>query len=94
MKETKSPLSVYLRQALLLGFFVAPGSSGPQVDTLQSILVTDGYLAPQYVTGYYGSITEQAVEAFQTKEGIVSYGTPSTTGYGAVGPKTRGELNI
>ncbi len=72
---------------------LAPGSSGPQVDTLQSILVTDGYLAPQYVTGYYGSLTEQAVEAFQTKEGIVSYGTPSTTGYGAVGPKTRGELD-
>ncbi len=71
---------------------LAPGDAGPQVDTLQSILVTDGYLAPQYVTGYYGSLTEQAVEAFQTKEGIVSYGTPSTTGYGAVGPKTRGEL--
>ena len=68
------------------------GSSGPEVTLLQQILTKDNdYTGP--VTGYYGNLTEQGVEAFQAKYGIISYGTPDTTGYGAVGPRTRGEMN-
>ncbi len=44
-------------------------------------------------TGYYGTITETAVKAFQCKYDIVCEGTPYTTGYGVVGPKTREKLN-
>jgi peptidoglycan hydrolase-like protein with peptidoglycan-binding domain len=70
---------------------LAPGSSGSAVTTLQTLLTTDGdYAGP--ITGYYGLLTETAVEHFQTKEGIISYGSPDTTGYGAVGPRTRAAL--
>ena len=70
---------------------LALGSSGAQVTALQTILTKDGdYTGP--ITGYFGALTEAAVEKFQAAQGIVSYGSPDTTGYGAVGPKTRGAL--
>jgi plastocyanin len=40
------------------------------------------------VTGYYGALTQAAVGRWQAKNGIVSSGSPSTTGFGNVGPKT------
>ncbi len=40
-------------------------------------------------TGYFGPLTEQAVERYQSSHGIVSSGSPDTTGYGFVGPQTR-----
>ena len=46
-----------------------------------------------YITGYYGSLTTRAVQLFQAKYGIISSGSPFTTGYGFVGPKTRAKLN-
>lgn len=69
------------------------GSRGSEVMNLQKCLTENGvfHVAP---TGYYGSITAQAVQEFQARNGIVSSGTPSTTGYGRVGPKTRAALNI
>ena len=69
---------------------LGPGSSGSEVILLQQTLFTDGDYPQDLITGYYGSLTEKAVEAFQEKYGIVSYGSPYTTGYGAVGPKTKG----
>lgn len=71
---------------------LAPGSSGAEVTLLQKTLFTDGDYPQDLVTGYYGSLTEAAVKAFQAKYGIVDYGSPETTGYGAVGPRTRKEL--
>lgn len=64
-----------------------------QVSVLQKILMSDtsGYTAG--VTGYFGSLTETGVQKFQAKYGIVSVGTPATTGYGSVGPQTRVKLN-
>jgi len=44
-------------------------------------------------TGYYGAITQKAVETFQTKYNLISSGSPSTTGYGLAGPGTRAKLN-
>jgi peptidoglycan hydrolase-like protein with peptidoglycan-binding domain len=72
---------------------LAPGSTGPEVTILQHLLNQDGDYPQAIYTEYYGSLTEAAVKLFQSKEGIVSYGTPATTGYGAVGPKTRGKLD-
>lgn len=45
------------------------------------------------VTGYFGPATERAVQRYQKKYGIVAFGAPETTGYGVVGPKTRGKIN-
>ena len=68
---------------------LGPGSSGAAVSALQQFLASDPSVYPQgLVTGYYGSLTVAAVQAFQTKSGIVSSGSSSTTGYGRVGPQT------
>jgi peptidoglycan hydrolase-like protein with peptidoglycan-binding domain len=65
------------------------GLSGFDVLTLQQFLAKQGLLLDDDVTSYFGQLTQAAVEKFQTLNGIVSSGAPSTTGYGAVGPRTR-----
>lgn len=40
-------------------------------------------------TTYFGTRTERAVQNWQSRNGIVSAGTPETTGYGSVGAQTR-----
>jgi len=48
------------------------GDSGSGVTNLQSLLGSNGYSVP--VTGYFGSITEQAVISFQQASGLVADG--------------------
>ncbi|MCR4306738.1 MAG: peptidoglycan-binding protein, partial [Candidatus Yonathbacteria bacterium] len=70
------------------------GSGGADVTALQTYLAKDPSLYPEgTISGYYGSLTESAVKRFQAKHSIVSSGTPLTTGYGVLGPKTRATLN-
>ncbi len=70
------------------------GSEGSDVTKLQTYLAKDPSLYPEgTISGYFGSLTEAAVKRFQQKHNIVSSGTPLTTGYGTVGPKTRATLN-
>jgi peptidoglycan hydrolase-like protein with peptidoglycan-binding domain len=69
------------------------GSEGEDVTKLQQFLAKDKSVYPQgLVTGFYGHATEDAVQRYQAAHGIVASGTPNTTGYGLVGPHTRGEL--
>jgi peptidoglycan hydrolase-like protein with peptidoglycan-binding domain len=70
------------------------GSRGTNVTSLQTFLATNPSFYPEgIISGYYGSLTEAAVERFQSFYGIVSSGTPSATGYGNVGPITLAKLN-
>lgn len=46
-----------------------------------------------YFSTYFGLQTQNAVQRYQKTKGIVSSGTPETTGYGQVGPGTRASLN-
>lgn len=70
------------------------GSSGSDVVELQTYLAADTDIYPSgLVTGYFDSYTESAIQKFQTAQGIVSSGTPKTTGYGRVGPKTLVRIN-
>lgn len=70
------------------------GDRGGEVTELQAYLATNASIYPEaLVTGYYGQLTKAAVERFQTAQGIVSQGTPVTTGYGRVGPLTRASIN-
>lgn len=64
------------------------------VVALQDILKFEGCM-PTNVdsTGYFGALTLAAVQKLQLKHGIVTSGTPETTGFGRVGPKTRAYLN-
>ncbi len=70
------------------------GGFGTDVSKLQEVLATMPDIYPEkLITGYFGVLTRQAVQRFQSKYNIVSTGDESTTGYGLVGPKTRVKLN-
>ncbi|MBI2612370.1 fibronectin type III domain-containing protein [Candidatus Kaiserbacteria bacterium] len=71
------------------------GSRGAQVSELQSFLATKTSHYPEgLVTGYFGVLTQAAVQRFQCAEEIVCSGTPLSTGYGRVGPMTLVQLNL
>ncbi len=70
------------------------GSTGTQVTELQTYLATNSSIYPSgLVTGYFGPLTQAGVQRFQATQGIVSSGTPSSTGYGRVGPITMQRIN-
>lgn len=75
------------------------GATGPVVLELQRRLKEEpaqdglpcfrgGDFAP-----IFGPLTEAAVQRYQCANGLVCSGTPTTTGYGRLGPKTRASLN-
>lgn len=75
---------------LILNRDLAQGDRGFDVTNMQLFLARNSYIYPEaLITGYFGRATERAVQRFQVSRGIVSYGTPGTTGYGVVGPRTR-----
>lgn len=76
------------------------GDSGTDVMELQKRLAKeialDGQPCFQYPDGfttYFGEWTQKAVQRYQAAQGIVSHGTPKTTGYGRVGNITLSYLN-
>lgn len=70
------------------------GDSNGDVTSLQTYLATNATIYPSgLVTGFYGPLTQAAVERFQTAQGIVTSGTAATTGYGRVGPSTLARIN-
>src|SRR3989344_4029614 len=64
------------------------GASGSDVANLQGYLAQEGYFRGN-VTAYFGPITQAALQSWQAQNGIVSGGSPQTTGWGVLGPKTR-----
>jgi plastocyanin len=78
-----------------IGVSLKPGSSGDDVTRLQQFLATDPSVYPEArITGYYGALTQAAVERWQAKNNIVSSGTPASTGYGVVGPRTAAAMSL
>jgi len=65
------------------------GMKGTDVTQLQTFLISQNHLASGNNTGFYGALTEKAVQAFQKKHAVVSSGAPTSTGYGSVGARTR-----
>ena len=71
------------------------GLYGKDVETLQNILsvtYADIY-TKKLVTGYFGELTRAAIKKLQCKYNIVCGGDEASTGWGRVGPRTRGVLN-
>lgn len=64
------------------------GARGNDVTALQVFLASQGVFGEE-ATGYFGPLTEAAVKKIQAMHGVVSSGDAASTGYGAVGPKTR-----
>lgn len=70
------------------------GMKGDDVKLLQSWLTQDKSIYPEgLITGYFGSLTQKAIERYQIANGIVKSGNPFSTGFGRVGPITRASLN-
>jgi len=70
------------------------GSTGADVIELQTYLAANaGTYPPNRITGNFDLLTQSAVQRFQSTQGIVSSGTPKTSGYGRVGPRTAQKLN-
>ncbi len=72
----------------VFNFTLSPGMSGAAVTALQKFLVNQGLLSIDSVTGFYGALTQSAVQNFQTQQGVVSSGSADTNGYGVVGTRT------
>jgi len=66
--------------------------TGGDITRLQLFLRSTGDYTYPEITGYFGVATEQAVQRWQARNGVVSSGTPDTTGYGVVGPKTQAAM--
>jgi PKD repeat protein len=64
---------------------VTDAATGGEVSRLQQFLGVNP-------TGYFGPQTLLAVQTWQASHGVVSSGSPDTTGYGYVGPKTRAAM--
>jgi peptidoglycan hydrolase-like protein with peptidoglycan-binding domain len=65
-----------------------------EVSKLQLFLKRTGDFTHPEITGYFGPATEMAVKKWQARNGVVSSGSPDTTGYGVVGPKTREVMRV
>ena len=69
------------------------GDTGAGVTALQNDLIALGYLGAQYNTGYFGSLTQTALEKFQCAKNIMCSGS-SVDGYGTYGPHTQAAMQI
>lgn len=79
----------------LIGRVLKLGSSGDDVSRLQRFLASDPAIYPEaMVTGYYGTLTENAVKRWQVKYNIVSSGDAASTGYGVTGPRTAAAISL
>lgn len=82
---TTAPV-VLVNSGFVFKRFLTIGSTGTDVKQLQTILKKLGYFTYPKITGYFGSITKQAVIKFQKAYKLKPY-----PGY--VGPGTRAALN-
>jgi peptidoglycan hydrolase-like protein with peptidoglycan-binding domain len=70
------------------------GARGNNVTNLQTFFADNASIYPEgLVTGYFGGLTRNAVQMFQSQNGIMSSGTAASTGYGRVGPTTLSKIN-
>ncbi|MEN9413097.1 MAG: hypothetical protein RLZZ342_184, partial [Candidatus Parcubacteria bacterium] len=91
VQKTSNPIS----ESVIVSVPIAPlfpgakdSTTNGDVSRLQRFLTGTGDYTYGEITGYYGPATRTAVERFQVRSGIVSFGNPETTGFGVVGPKT------
>ncbi len=68
------------------------GTRGDDVTSLQKFLIKEALLDSDSATGFFGRMTERAVQRWQSMQGIVSSGTPDSTGFGVVGKRTQALL--
>jgi len=66
------------------------GMSGADVKEIQRVFATDPTIYPEAnLSGYFGGLTQKAVQRFQERHGITG---PGKQGYGVFGPATRAKF--
>jgi hypothetical protein len=70
------------------------GHKGTAITALQTFLVQQNVYSSTLITGFFGPATQKGVQDWQAKHNIVKSGTPSTSGYGRVGPSTLRAMHI
>jgi peptidoglycan hydrolase-like protein with peptidoglycan-binding domain len=80
------------RSCPLITRYLTLGSRHREVVALKLFLADEGLLSGLANTTYFGPSMQTALKAWQKKQGLVSTGSPATTGYGATGPRTRERL--
>lgn len=70
------------------------GLRGDDVLALQRYLGDEGLLASDAQTGYFGALTEGALQKWQSTYKIATGGTPATTGWGTLGPRTMRMIDL
>lgn len=68
------------------------GMKGSDVTQLQQFLISQNLLSADSATGFFGALTESAVQRFQCRHMSLCTGLPEVTGYGVVGPMTRATM--
>lgn len=68
---------------------LARGSRGSDVSELQAYLVSQGLLASDGATGFFGGMTEAALQKWQAQNALVASGDANSTGFGLAGARTR-----
>lgn len=81
---------IQLSRSLFLG--TSDSETGGEVSKLQQFLTKTGHYTYGKPTGYFGPATQMAVQAWQKTNGVVSNGSPETTGFGVTGPSTRSAM--
>ena len=89
---SNTPATISSGSCVTLSRTISLGSRGEHVASVQKFLIAQGLLKSDSATGYFGLQTQAAVQKWQSIRGIVSMGTPQSTGYGVLGPKTRAVL--
>lgn len=92
LASTTSALPQGIAECPAINRLLTIGSQGEDVSALQAYFVAIGFLSIEAPTGYFGALTQAAVQAWQGSRNIVTSGTPESTGYGVVGPMTREAL--
>lgn len=92
LPEAASDRAKQVHACLRITRVLRNGDFGTEVEELQAYLQENGFFEYPEITGYFGSITEAAVQEYQAANGIVYSGSPDESGYGLVGPKTRAKI--
>ena len=95
-----APFQIAVSVSPVFAKILSVGIASNDVKRLQQVLNADpdtkiaasGAGSPGKETTYFGSLTRAALQKFQCKQKIICSGTPSTTGYGNLGPKTRAKI--
>ncbi len=80
-------------QAQTVSTFMWRGVNNDDVLHLQNLLIKEKLLSKIEEDGTYGTKTEAAIKKFQCQHKIVCRGSPSKTGWGIVGTKTKNVIN-